>query len=119
MWRERNRKYQWVCMPLSLIGVVYTTAGEKIDIALGENPNDPVLFINDLLPHLAKDQSEKKLSEAIQGEMLMPMLGCNSTEEKTKPAILTLLKEKYGIESTEAGVKPSNKLGISLSIFSK
>ncbi|MGE1062081.1 aminopeptidase [Megasphaera paucivorans] len=108
------RKYQWVCMPLSLIGVVYTTAGEKIDIALGENPNDPVLFINDLLPHLAKDQSEKKLSEAIQGEMLMPMLGCNSTEEKTKPAILTLLKEKYGIEeedfaSAELEVVPTQK----------
>ncbi|MCI1820727.1 MAG: aminopeptidase [Megasphaera sp.] len=108
------RKYQWVCMPLSLIGVVYTTAGEKIDIALGENPNDPVLFINDLLPHLAKDQSEKKLSEAIQGEMLMPILGCNSTEEKTKPVILTLLKEKYGIEeedfaSAELEIVPTQK----------
>lgn len=107
-------KYQWVCMPLSLIGVVYTASGEKINVNLGEDPDDPVLFINDLLPHLAKDQSEKKLREAIQGEMLMPLLGINSTEEKTKPAILTLLKEKYDIEeedftSAELEIVPTQK----------
>ena len=108
------RKYQWVCMPLSLIGVVYTADGSKIDVAIGEDPDDPVLFINDLLPHLAKDQSEKKLSEAIQGEMLMPLLGSDSKEEKTKPAILKILKDKYGIEeedfaSAELEIVPTQK----------
>lgn len=55
-------KYQWVCMPLSLIGVVYKADGTRIDVSIGEDPNDPVLFINDLLPHLGKDQAAKKLS---------------------------------------------------------
>lgn len=94
-------KYQWVCLPLSLIGVVYTADGRRIDVSIGEDPDDPVFFINDLLPHLGKDQAAKKLSEAISGEMLMPLVGTNSEEEKTKPAILELLKKKYGIEEED------------------
>lgn len=95
------KKYQWVCLPLSLIGVVYTADGSRIDVSIGEDPADPVLFINDILPHLGKDQNEKKLGEAIEGEMLMPLVGTNSTEEKTKPAIVQLLKDKYGIEEED------------------
>ena len=107
-------KYQWVCMPLSLIGVVYTADGRQIDISIGEDPSDPVLFINDLLPHLGKDQAAKKLSEAISGEMLMPLVGTYSEEEKTKPAILSLLLEKYGISeedfaSAELEIIPAQK----------
>ena len=94
-------KYQWVCMPLSLIGVVFTADGRQIDVSIGEDPDDPVFYINDLLPHLGKDQAAKKLTEAITGEMLMPIVGTNSTEEKTKPTILSLLKEKYGIEEED------------------
>lgn len=94
-------KYQWVCLPLSLIGVVYTADGRRIDVSIGEDPDDPVFFINDLLPHLGKDQAAKKLSEAISGEMLMPLVGTNSEEEKTKPAVLELLKKKYGIEEED------------------
>ena len=94
-------KYQWVCLPLSLIGVVYTADGRRVDISIGEDADDPVLFINDLLPHLGRKQAEKKLSEAIEGEMLMPLVGTNSEEEKTKPAILQLLKEKYNIEEED------------------
>ena len=94
-------KYQWVCLPLSLIGVVYKADGSRIDVSIGEDPGDPVLFINDLLPHLGKDQAAKKLSEAISGEMLMPLAGTNGEGEKTKPAILTLLKDKYGIEEED------------------
>lgn len=107
-------KYQWVCMPLSLIGIVYTTDGRQIDISIGEDPADPVFYINDLLPHLGKDQAAKKLNEAITGEMLMPIVGTYSQEEKTKPAILTLLKNKYGIEeedfaSAELEIIPAQK----------
>ena len=94
-------KYQWVCLPLSLVGVVYKADGSRVDVSIGEDPGDPVLFINDLLPHLGKDQAAKKLSEAISGEMLMPLAGTNGEGEKTKPAILTLLKEKYGIEEED------------------
>lgn len=107
-------KYQWVCMPLSLIGVVYTADGRQIDISIGEDPNDPVLFINDLLPHLGKDQAAKKLTEAITGEMLMPLVGTYSEEETTKPQIMKLLKDKYGIEeedfaSAELEIIPAQK----------
>lgn len=107
-------KYQWVCRPLSLSGVVYTADGGKIDISIGDAPDDPVFYINDLLPHLGKDQAAKKLNEAIEGEMLMPIVGINGTEEKTKPAILALLKEKYGIEeedfaSAELEIIPAQK----------
>jgi aspartyl aminopeptidase len=108
------KKYQWVCMPLSLVGVVYTTDGRKLDISIGEDPADPVFYINDILPHLGKDQGEKKLNEAIEGEMLMPLVGSNSEEEKTKPAILNILKDKYGIEeedfaSAELEIIPTQK----------
>lgn len=107
-------KYQWVCMPLSLIGVVYTADGSCIEVSIGEDPGDPVLFINDLLPHLGKNQAEKKLSDAIEGEMLMPLVGTNSEEETTKPAILKLLHDKYGIEeedftSAELEIIPTQK----------
>jgi aspartyl aminopeptidase len=95
------KKYQWVCLPLSLVGVVYTADGRKIDVSIGENPADPVFYINDILPHLGKDQAEKKLGEAIEGEMLMPLVGSYSEEEKTKPAILNILKNKYGIEEED------------------
>lgn len=57
--RWRRPQYQWVCMPLSLIGVVYKADGTRVDVSIGEDPNDPVLFINDLLPHLGKDQAAK------------------------------------------------------------
>ena len=107
-------KYQWVCMPLSLVGVVYTADGRQIDISIGEDPDDPVFFINDLLPHLGKDQAAKKLGEAITGEMLMPLVGTYSEEEKTKPQILELLREKYGITeedftSAELEIIPAQK----------
>ena len=107
-------KYQWVCIPLSLIGVVYTEDGRQVDISIGEDPGDPVFFINDLLPHLGKDQAAKKLSEAISGEMLMPLAGTHSEEETTKPYILDLLEKKYGISeedfaSAELEIIPAQK----------
>lgn len=108
------KKYQWVCQPLSLIGVVFTSDGRKIDVSIGEDPSDPVFYINDILPHLGKDQAEKKLNEAIEGEMLMPLVGSNSEEEKTKPAILKIFEDKYGIEeedfaSAELEIIPTQK----------
>jgi len=107
-------KYQWVCRPLSLIGVVYNTDGRKTEVSIGDNPDDPVFFINDLLPHLGKDQAAKKLSEAIEGEMLMPVVGLCGEEEEVKPAILQILKDKYGIEeedfaSAELEIVPAQK----------
>ncbi len=69
------RKYQWVSIPLALHGVVIKSNGEKVNIVIGEDENDPVFFITDLLPHLAKDQATKKLSEGITGEGLNIIIG--------------------------------------------
>lgn len=99
------KKYQWTTIPLSLHGVVFNRDGEKVEIEIGESDDDPVLFITDLLPHLAKDQMEKKLSEAITGEGLNVLVGSNGLEgaesEKVKQNILSILHEKYGIRELD------------------
>ena len=64
------KKYQWVSMPLALYGVVFLKDGTKVDISIGDDDEDPVFCINDLLPHLSSDQNQKKLHEAIGGEDL-------------------------------------------------
>ena len=96
------RKYQWVAMPLALHGTVAKKDGTTVDIKIGDEAGDPVFYINDLLPHLAKEQSAKPLGQAIPAESLNILLGSrplNDTEEsnKIKMNILTILNEKYGI----------------------
>ena len=91
------RKYQWVAIPLALHGVVVKTSGEVIDIVIGEDESDPVLYISDLLPHLAADQSRKPLGEAIPGEKLNIIVGSRPVDGKIKENILSILNEKYGI----------------------
>ena len=61
------KKYQWTAIPLALHGVVCLTDGTTVDVVIGEDDNDPVLCISDLLPHLAKDQMSKTLGEGITG----------------------------------------------------
>lgn len=96
------RKYQWVAIPLALYGTLVKANGEVIDIAIGDDENDPVFYITDLLPHLAKDQNEKKLSEAIEGEGLNVIIGslpaeAKEDEKKFKLNVLKILNEKYGM----------------------
>lgn len=96
------KKYQWVTIPLSLIGVIIKSDGTTIDVCIGEDENDPVFCINDLLPHLAKDQMQKKMSEGIKGEELNIIVGsrCYKDEEiaeKVKLNIIKYLNEKYSI----------------------
>lgn len=93
---------------------MYTATGEKIEVSIGDDPEDPVLYITDLLPHLGKDQAVKKLNEAITGEMLMPIIGLHSDTTEVKPAILQFLQDKYGIEeedfaSAELEIVPAQK----------
>ena len=83
-------------------GVIVKTNGEKIEINIGEDDNDPIFTITDLLPHLAQEQMQKKLKESIPGENLNLLVGsipCDNKEEKdaVKLNILKLLNEKYGI----------------------
>ena len=95
------RKYQWVTIPLELRGVVALEDGSVVDVSIGNDPDDPVFVITDLLPHLAADQNKKPLGEAIKGEDLNIMLAstpCGDVEkEKVKYNVLKLLNEKYGI----------------------
>lgn len=69
------RKYQWLARPLALHGVVVKTSGEKVSVTLGEDADEPVFVIADLLPHLAQKQNERKVSEAFEAEKLNLLLG--------------------------------------------
>ncbi|OON95373.1 MAG: aminopeptidase [Epulopiscium sp. Nele67-Bin005] len=98
------KKYQWVAMPLALHGVVVKKDGTVVNIEIGEDPQDPVLGISDLLIHLAAEQMDKKLKDAIKGEDLNICLGTlpldteeKDKKEKVKANILKLLNDKYGI----------------------
>jgi aspartyl aminopeptidase len=97
------KKYQWVAIPLSLHGLVVKTDGSILPIQLGEGPDDPVLVINDLLPHLSgRTQDQKKLSEGIEGEKLTALAGSlpypdMEAKERIKLQVMELLHRKYGL----------------------
>jgi aspartyl aminopeptidase len=96
------KKYQWTSMPLSLHGRIVKRGGEVVDISIGEDEEDPVFFITDLLPHLAKDQMAKTLGEGITGEGLNVLIGSipisdEGAKEKVKEAMLVHLSNAYGI----------------------
>lgn len=112
------KKYQWVTIPLSLHGVVCKKDGTKVDVIIGEDDNDPIVGISDLLVHLSADQMTKTAAKVIEGEDLdvtigsMPLKG--EEKDAVKANILRLLKEKYDIEeedfiSAEIEVVPSGK----------
>lgn len=95
------RKYQWVATPLSLHGVVSLKDGNVVDVIIGEDDGDPILYINDLLPHLAQEQSKKPLGSAIPAESLNLLIGSrpypDAEGDAIKLNVLRLLNEKYGI----------------------
>ena len=98
------KKYQWVSVPMSLIGVVVLKDGSVIDVNIGENAGDPVLTISDLLIHLASEQMGKKASEVIGGEDLNLIIGSipdNCEKDKFKSTVLNILKDKYGFEEDD------------------
>ena len=122
------KKYQWVTIPLAIHGVVCKADGTIVKITIGEDENDPVFCISDILPHLAQEQMQKKASEIIKGEDLDVIIGStipskNESEkddkskkekDRGKKAVLALLKEKYGIEegdfeSAELEIVPAGK----------
>lgn len=103
------KKYQWVTIPLALHGVVCKKDGATITVNIGEDPQDPVFGISDLLIHLAGDQMDKKGAKVIEGEDLNVILGSipafdeagNKEKEAIKANILKLLKDKYDIEEED------------------
>ena len=112
------KKYQWVTIPLSLHGVVVKKDGSVIDVVIGEDDNDPVVGITDLLIHLSATQLQKTADKVIEGENLDVNVGSIPLDSEEKDAVkanvLKLLKEKYDIEeedflSAEIEVVPSGK----------
>ena len=112
------KKYQWVTIPLAIHGVVAKTDGSLVNIVIGEDENDPVVFISDLLIHLAQTQLEKKGAKVVEGEDLniivrnIPLK--NEEKGAVKKNILKLIKEKYDIEeedflSAELEVVPAGR----------
>ena len=108
------KKYQWVAIPLALHGVVALKNGECVEVVIGEDADDAVVGVSDLLIHLAAKQMEKKGSSVVEGEDLDILIGSmpaaldsdNTDEDKeekeaVKKNILAILKEKYGIEEED------------------
>ena len=96
------KKYQWTTIPLSIHGVIVKANGEKMEVNIGEDDNDPIFTITDLLPHLAMDQMEKKLKNGISGEDLNLLIGSipygdEKETEKIKLNIMNILNQKYGM----------------------
>ncbi len=112
------KKYQWVTIPLALHGVVAKKDGTLVNVVIGEDENDPVVGISDLLIHLSADQLQKKAAVAIEGEELNVIIGGiplkDEEKEPVKANMLKILKEKYDIEeedflSAEIEVVPAGK----------
>lgn len=100
------KKFHWVAHPLALYGVVFKEDGTKVEIEIGDKPDDPVFMISDILPHFGRDQANKKLGEAFPGEsldLLIATTPCpkewedDAIKDKTKLHVLRLLEQQYGI----------------------
>ena len=112
------KKYQWTCIPLAIHGVVCKKDGSTVTVTVGEDENDPIVVVSDLLIHLAADQMKKPLAEGIVGEQLNVILGteplAGEGADLVKLNIMRLLNEKYGIveddfRTAELTVVPAGK----------
>lgn len=123
------KKYQWVTIPLAMHGVVAKKDGTLVNVVIGEDEDDPVVGISDLLIHLSADQMQKKAAVAIEGEDLNVIIGGmplkDEEKEPVKANMLKILKDKYDIEeedflSAEIEVVPagrSRELGLDRSMI--
>lgn len=96
------KKYQWPALPLALHGVIYKANGEAVNVKIGEDDNDPVFVVTDLLPHLAEEQYKRPANKLIKGEELNILIGSrpfkdDEKSESVKLNLLYILNEKYGI----------------------
>lgn len=112
------KKFQWVTLPLAIHGVVIKKDGTKVDIVLGEDDKDPAFVITDILPHLGKQQRQKKAEEFIEGEKMDLVIGNRPVKGEEKDAVkakmLEILKSSYDIEeedflSAELEIVPAGK----------
>ena len=112
------KKYQWTAIPMAIHGVVCRKDGTTVTVTIGEEENDPILMVSDLLPHLAADQMKKTLAEGIAGEQLNVILGseplAGEGSDLVKLHVMKLLNEKYGMveadfHSAELTIVPAGK----------
>ena len=112
------KKYQWTAIELAIHGVVCRKDGTTVNVVIGEDAEDPIVMVSDLLPHLAADQMQKTAAQVIAGEQLNVILGSQPLEgegsDLTKLHIMSLLNEKYGIteldfQSAELSIVPAGK----------
>ena len=112
------KKYQWPTINLALHGVVCRKDGTTVQITIGEDDNDPVLMVSDLLPHLAANQMQENAAKVIKGEQLNVILGTEPIEgeggDLVKLNIMKMLNEKYGIieadfQSAELNIVPAGR----------
>lgn len=112
------KKYQWTTIPLAIHGVAILKNGDTVKISIGEDDDDPVFCVTDLLVHLSNNQMEKKLKDGIEGEALNVLVGNiplkGEEKEPVKANVLKLLNEKYSILeenflSAEIAVVPAGK----------
>ena len=112
------RKYQWLAMPLALHGVVVKQNGETVTVTVGEQESDPVMYITDLLPHLAQNEVTKTVTQAFHAEKLNILIGSRPVDGEEKDAVklgvLNFLWETYGIteedlQSAELSIVPAGK----------
>ena len=99
-------------------GVVAKKNGEVVDVVIGEDDNDPVFCVTDLLIHLSREQQTKPANTVVEGENLDLLIGSQPLEGTEKEAVkamtLKLLNDKYGIEeedflSAELEIVPAGK----------
>ncbi|MDR3172332.1 MAG: aminopeptidase [Treponema sp.] len=100
------KPYQWTTIPLAMHGVLIRKDGEKRELCIGEDPGDPVFTITDLLPHLAREQMQKKAAEFFDGEDLDILAGSRpykdpKAKDRVKLNLLNLLYEQYGIQEED------------------
>ena len=99
------KKYQWVTIPLAIYGVVCKKDGTVVNVSIGDNENDPIVGISDLLIHLSADQLQKPAAKVIEGEDLDVTLGNMPLEgeekESVKTRIVNILKEKYDFDEED------------------
>ena len=112
------KKYQWVTIPLAIHGVFAKKDGTTVHVNIGEDENDPVFTVTDILIHLAKDQMVKKAADVINGENLDLLIGSQALKGVDKDAVkaytMQLISEKYGVEeedflSAELEIVPADK----------
>jgi aspartyl aminopeptidase len=94
--------YQWTTIALAMHGTLIGKDGKRREICIGEDEGDPVFTITDLLPHLAREQMQKKASEFFDGEGLDILAGSRpypdkKAKDRVKLYLLSLLHEKYGL----------------------